>query len=82
MRRVDSRTPAKATRTSPRFEIDRTWVWRGCLALAVIGFVLVLAKASMMLFSSGNKRLERHERASEQQSASQPALPAKTPVTR
>lgn len=82
MRRADSTTPAKAIRTSPRFEIDRTWIWRGCLALAVIGFILLLAKASIILFGSGNKRLERHEQASEQQSASQPALPAKPPVTR
>lgn len=82
MRRADSTTPAKAIRTSPRFEIDRTWILRACLVLAVIGFILVLAKASMLLFDNGNKRLERHERASEQRSASQPGLPAKPPATR
>lgn len=80
MRRVDSTKRVKASRSSPRFEIDRAWIWRGCLALAVIGFIVVLTKASMMLFGSGNQRMERHERASEQQSASSPASPAKPPA--
>jgi len=72
MRRADRPSATKSSRASPRFDIDRTWLWRGCLALAVIGFILVLAKASMMLFSIGNKRLERHERASERPAATQP----------
>lgn len=77
MRRADSPLAAKPRLPSPRFEIGRSWLWRGGLALVVIAFILVLAKASMMLFGSGNKRLERYERASEQPAATQPALPVK-----
>ena len=55
----------------PRFEIDSTWLRRGALALAVIAFIVVLAKASMMMFSGGGKRLERHERATQEESTSQ-----------
>jgi hypothetical protein len=79
MRRADAPTAVKSSRASPRFEIDRTWLWRGCLALAVIGFIVLIAKASMMLFGSGSKRLERQERASEQPSATQPAARATSP---
>jgi hypothetical protein len=71
--------PAGATRrksASPRFEIDSIWLRRGALVLAVIAFIVVLAKASIMMFSGGNKRLERHERASEAQESAQPAKPA------
>jgi hypothetical protein len=79
MRRADSPPATKSARTSPRFDIDRTWLLRGCLALAVIGFILVLAKVSMTLFGSGSKRLERHERASEQPIATRSVSPAKPP---
>ena len=68
--------PTGATRrtsASPRFEIDSTWLRRGALALAVIAFIVVLAKASILMFSGGGKRLERHERAAQEQTASQPA---------
>ena len=61
---------------APRFEIDSTWLRRGALALAVIALVVVLAKASVMMFSVGGKRLERHERATQEQAAPQPATPA------
>ena len=82
MRRVEPPPAAKPARDSPRFEIDRTWLLRGCLALAIIGFILVLTKASTMLFGSGNQRLERHERASEQSAATKSVLPAKPSVPR
>ena len=82
MRRVEPPPAAKPSRDSSRFEIDRAWLLRGCLALAIIGFVLVFAKASTMLFGSGNKRLEQHERASEQSAATKPVLPAKPAAPR
>jgi hypothetical protein len=77
MRRAKLPPPAKTPPAAPRFEIDRAWLWRGFLVLAVVGFILVLAKASMMLFGSGNTRLDRHERAIERPAATQPATPAK-----
>ena len=61
---------------APRFELDSTWLRRGALALAVIAFIVVLAKASMIMFSGGGKRLERHERATQEQTAPAPAAPA------
>jgi len=61
---------------APRFEIDSTWLRRGALVLAVIALIVVLAKASVMMFSVGGKRLERHERATQEQAAPQPAAPA------
>ena len=74
MRRSDS--PGKREAGAPRFEIDSTWLRRAALVLAVIAFIVVLAKASMMMFSGGGKRLERHERATQEQSGPQPASPA------
>ena len=71
--------PAGATRRaseSRRFEIDSIWLRRGALALAVIAFIVVLGKASIMMFSGGGKRLERHERATQEQSAPPRATPA------
>jgi hypothetical protein len=79
MRRADAPPAVKSSRAPPRFEIDRTWLWRGCLALAVIGFILLIAKASMMLFGSGNKRLERQEHATEQPTSTQPVTRATSP---
>jgi hypothetical protein len=74
MRRSEPK--AKRESDAPRFEIDSTWLRRGALALAVIAFIVVLAKASMMMFSGGGKRLERYERATEEQSSPRPARPA------
>jgi hypothetical protein len=77
MSRAERSTPAKPRRDAPRFEFERSWLWRGGLAIAIIAFILVLAKASTLLFGSGQKRLERHERATEQPAASQPAAVSK-----
>ena len=77
MRRAESSPGAKAPRTSPRFQIDRAWLWRGFLVLAVIAFILVVAKALMMMVGTGNKRLEQQDRAIERPAATQPAAPAK-----
>jgi hypothetical protein len=77
MRRAESPPPATVPRTSPRFEIDRAWLWRGFLVLAVVGFILVVAKALMMMVGSGNMRLEEHDRAIDRPAATQPASPAK-----
>ena len=77
MRRSDPKARREAG--VPRFEIDSTWLRRGALVLAVIAFIVVLAKASMMMFSGGGKRLERHERATQEQAAPQPARPAASP---
>ena len=61
----------------PRFELDPIWLRRGALALAVIAFIVVLAKASIMMFSSGgNKRLERQERATQEPASAEPAKPS------
>jgi hypothetical protein len=77
MPRAEPLRAAKASRASPRFAIDRVWLLRGGLALAVVGFILVLAKVSLMLFGTGNTRLERYERASEQRAAMQTVVSAK-----
>ena len=74
MRRSDPKRGRYAA--SPRFEIDSTWLRRVALVLAVIGFIAVLAKASMMMFSGGGKRLERHERATQEETRPQPPKPA------
>ena len=60
----------------PRFELDPIWLRRGALALAVIAFIVVLAKASIMMFSGGNKRLERQERAAQEPASAEPAKPS------
>ena len=78
MRRADP--PPKPARA--RFEIDRAWWWRGALVVVIIGFLLVLTKASTMLFGSGNKRVERQERATERPAAAQPATPPKPAPSR
>ena len=80
MRRADP--PAKPARANARFEIDRAWWWRGALVVVIVGFLLVLTKASTMLFGSGNKRVERQERATEQQAGEQPATPPKPAPSR
>jgi len=73
MRRNDPKVARKPDK--PRFEIDSTWLRRGALALAVIAFIVVLAKASMMMFAGGGKRLERQERAAQEHTAPRPAKP-------
>jgi hypothetical protein len=82
MRRAKLPPPATPPHAVPRFEIDRAWLWRGLLALAVVGFILVLAKVSLMLFGSGSTRLERQERAIEQPAPTQPTVPAKPSLPR
>ena len=77
MPRAERSAPAKPRREAPRLEFERSWLWRGGLVVAIIAFVLVLAKASTLLFGSGQKRLERHERATEQPTASQPSATSK-----
>ena len=76
MRRSEKPREVKRAVAGPRFEIDSIWLRRGALALAVIAFIVVLAKASIMMFSGGNKRLERHERATDERKSAQPARPA------
>ncbi|HVF65275.1 MAG TPA: hypothetical protein VNE58_14885 [Casimicrobiaceae bacterium] len=61
----------------PRFDIDRAWLWRGGLAIALVAFIVIVAKVSLMAFSSGNQRLERHERGSEAAPAAQRSVPAR-----
>ena len=77
MPRAERSAFAKPRREAPRLEFERSWLWRGGLVVAIIAFIVVLTKASTMLFGSGNKRLERHERASEQPAATQPAAISK-----
>ena len=60
MRRAD-----RSVRDPARFEIDRTWLARGAIAILVVAFIVILAKASMMAADRGGHRLERHERAAE-----------------
>ena len=78
MRGAKPRGDTRRASDAPRFEIDSTWLRRGALALAVIAFIVVLAKASILMFSGGGKRLERHERAA--QEASQPAAQPEPPA--
>ena len=80
MPRVARPAPAKPRRDAPRLGFERSWLWRGGLAIAIIAFIVVLTKASTMLFGSAQKRLERHERASEQPAAAQPAAASKDPA--
>ncbi len=68
MRRADPNPLAPS-----RFEVDRSWLARGALAIAVVAFVAILAKMSMMTFDRGGQRLERQERAAE--SGAVPAKP-------
>jgi hypothetical protein len=79
MRGAKPRGDTRRASDVPRFEIDSTWLRRGALALAVIAFIVVLAKASILMFSGGGKRLERHERAAQEQ-ASQPATQPEPPA--
>jgi len=82
MPRAERSAPAKPRRDAPRLEFERSWLWRGGLVVAIIAFILVLTKASTILFGSGNKRLERHERAAEQPTATQPAETSKDQAPR
>lgn len=75
MRRADPPPAAASSRPTPRFEIDRSWLWRGALVLVIVGFLVVLTKASSILYGSGNKRLERYEREAERPAATRPASP-------
>ena len=45
----------------PRFEIDRTWLTRGILAVLAVALLLLIVKVSMMAFSGVGKRLERSD---------------------
>jgi hypothetical protein len=45
----------------PRFEIDRTWLLRGAVAVLAVLLLLLIAKVSMMAFGGVAKRLDRHD---------------------
>lgn len=82
MRRADRSRPVKKKREAPRFELDRTWLLRGGLVLVGIAFILLLTKASMMLFGSGNQRIERYERAAEPTATQRGVERSKEPAAR
>ena len=76
MRRAESRVRPDVD--GPRFEVDRSWLLRGALIVLVIGFVLLLAKVSMMAFGGSKGRLDRHEQATPTMRTT-PTAPAETP---
>lgn len=58
----------KARRAAPprgRFELDRTWIARIALAVAVIAGLLLILRMSTMVFDTSGKRIQRFERQAE-----------------
>ncbi|HVE50554.1 MAG TPA: hypothetical protein VNG69_13180 [Casimicrobiaceae bacterium] len=63
----------------PRFEIDRTWVIRGVIALLVIALLLLIAKVSMMAFDKSARRLDRFDPGHVKAAPADAEKAAKTP---
>ena len=61
-----------------RFELDRTWIPRIALAVAVIAGLLLIVRMSSMVFDTSGKRIQRFERQVEGEEA-RPAAPAPRP---
>jgi hypothetical protein len=70
VKRAEPIRPSHARKgVSPRFELDRAWLWRGAAVAIAIVLLFLIAKVSMMAFGGANQRLQRFDPGHEPVSA-------------
>ena len=68
---------SRRERREPRPGIDRAWLWRILLALAIVALIGLIAKAAMMAFSGAGRRIDPRSAAAAGFLVSAPSAPVR-----